>query len=89
MFHEAGHSNFLLGLRDFPARPGGEALSKPRLERAIGVIYRPETELASHYFQAELPRQFDEYIWFGKTNAVTPLKAAELQGLPDTYPFGL
>ena len=89
LFHETGHKNFLLGLRDFPARPGGEALSKPRLERAIGVIYRPETELASHYFQAELPRQFDEYIWFDETKAVTPLKAAELQGLPDTYPFGL
>ena len=40
---------------------------KPRLERAIGVIYRPETELASHYFEAVLPRQFDEYIWFDET----------------------
>jgi erythromycin esterase-like protein len=39
------------------------------LERAIGVIYRPETELLSHYFQAELSRQFDAWIWFTKTSA--------------------
>ena len=48
-------------------RPSGQtpqALMQPRLERAIGVIYRPETEFASHYFQAVLPRQFDSYIWF-------------------------
>ena len=64
-------------------------LSKPRLERAIGVIYRPETELQSHYFQAVLPRQFDEYIWFDETKAITPLGTEELKGLPDTYPFGL
>ena len=89
LFHEAGHSNFLLGLRNFPARPGGEALSKPRLERAIGVIYRPETERESHYFQAVLPEQFDEYIWFDRTRAVTPLATGKLKGMPDTYPFGL
>ena len=67
----------------------GSGLMKPRLERAIGVIYRPETELASHYFQAVLPRQFDEYIWFDETSAVTPFETEELEGLPDTYPFGL
>jgi protein-L-isoaspartate(D-aspartate) O-methyltransferase len=64
-------------------------LAQPRLERAIGVIYRPETELQSHYFQARLPRQFDEYVWFDQTAAVTPLQTKELEGLPDTYPFGL
>jgi erythromycin esterase-like protein len=53
------------------------------------VIYRPETELQSHYFEAVLPRQFDEYIWFDETRAVTPLRSEELHGLPDTYPFGL
>ena len=62
---------------------------KPRLERAIGVIYRPETELASHYFQASLPEQFDEYIWFDETTAVRPFRTEDLSGLPDTYPFGL
>jgi len=46
----------------------------PRLERAIGVIYRPQTEMASHYFQAVLPRQFDEYCWFHRTSAVRPLE---------------
>ena len=66
-----------------------EQLETPRLERAIGVIYRPETELASHYFQAVLPRQFDEYIWFDETRAVTPFVTGDLEGLPDTYPFGL
>lgn len=66
-----------------------EPLSLPRIERAIGVIYRPETELASHYFQAVLPRQFDEYIWLDRTCAVRPLATHDLAGMPDTYPFGL
>jgi protein-L-isoaspartate(D-aspartate) O-methyltransferase len=87
--HDAGGARFLLPLREPKAADLISALSKPRLERAIGVIYRPETELQSHYFQAVLPRQFDEYIWFDKTEAVTPLKTGELEGLPDTYPFGL
>jgi erythromycin esterase-like protein len=87
--HETGAPRLLLPLRD--VGPGGRAaqLLKPRLERAIGVIYRPETELQSHYFEAVLPRQFDEYIWFDETKAVTPIDAEELKGLPDTYPFGL
>ena len=63
-------------------------LSKPRLERAIGVIYRPETELASHYFEATLPSQFDDYVWIEETSAVTPLSTGQIRGLPDTYPFG-
>jgi protein-L-isoaspartate(D-aspartate) O-methyltransferase len=84
--HLTGEPRFLLGLRDFLRDP---ALMKPRLERAIGVIYRPETELASHYFEAVLPRQFDEYIWFDETTAVTPFATTELKGLPDTYPFGV
>ena len=53
------------------------------------MIYRPETELASHYFQAILPQQFDEYIWFDKTRAVTPFETRTLAEMPDTYPFGL
>ena len=66
-----------------------EPLLVPRIERAIGVIYRPDTELASHYFQAVLPRQFDEYIWIDTTEAVHPFATHELEGMPDTYPFGL
>ncbi len=86
--HDTGMPRFMLALRDHAAAHS-RLLLKPRLERAIGVIYRPETELASHYFEAVLPRQFDEYIWFDETRAVTPFKAKELEGLPDTYPFGV
>jgi protein-L-isoaspartate(D-aspartate) O-methyltransferase len=60
-----------------------------RLERAIGVIYRPETELQSHYFYASLPRQFDEYIWFDETRAVEALTRGTTKDMPDTFPFGL
>lgn len=89
LFHETGVEAGLLHLRD-PARDEvrGE-LGPARLERAIGVIYRPETEIQSHYFQATLPRQFDEYVWFDRTRAVHPLRGPELSGMPDTYPFGL
>jgi protein-L-isoaspartate(D-aspartate) O-methyltransferase len=87
--HETGDPRFLLRLRS-PIPTGlAEGLLKPRLERAIGVIYRPETELQSHYFQAVLSRQFDEYIWFDESKAITPLGTEELKGLPHTYPFGL
>src|SRR6516164_297524 len=65
-------------------------LAEPLLERAIGVIYRPETELLSHYFQAELSRQFDAWIWFTETSAVAAQQIAAYAGGPDeTYPFGL
>jgi protein-L-isoaspartate(D-aspartate) O-methyltransferase len=87
--HESGKMQFLLSLRTPASAALAKGLLQPRLERAIGVIYRPETELQSHYFQAVLPRQFDEYIWFDETRAVTPLAAKELEGMPDTYPFGL
>jgi erythromycin esterase-like protein len=71
--HESGVPSFLLPLRNPARRDLVDELASPRLERAIGVVYRPETELASHYFQAVLPRQFDEYLWFDETRAVTPL----------------
>ena len=87
--HETGRARFMLPLRGLGGANVREALMKPRLERAIGVIYRPDTELASHYFQAVLPRQFDEYIWFDQTSAVTPFETGKLAELPDTYPFGL
>lgn len=66
-----------------------EAIADPKLERAIGVVYRPETEFLSHYFRAVLPDQFDAYVWFETTNAITPLGGARPKGVPDTYPFGL
>ena len=86
--HDAGLNAFLLPLRDREqahVRP----LDQPRLERAIGVIYRPETEMASHYFTASLPYQFDEYIWFDQTRAVDALGPEAGAGVPETFPFGL
>jgi protein-L-isoaspartate(D-aspartate) O-methyltransferase len=85
--HESGIAAFLLPLRREDRLKS--ALLTPRLERAIGVIYRPETELASHYFQAVLPRQFDEYCWFDRTTAVEPLPTRRVEEVPDTYPFGV
>jgi protein-L-isoaspartate(D-aspartate) O-methyltransferase len=87
--HESGQPRFLLDLR-----PGGsdrvrEALSKPRLERFIGVIYRPDTERLSHYASCDLAGQFDAWIWFDETSAVTPLGDRRQHGPDDTYPFGL
>jgi protein-L-isoaspartate(D-aspartate) O-methyltransferase len=65
-------------------------LLQPRLERFIGVIYRPDTELMSHYAEASLPQQFDAFVWFDETTAVTPLGPEHARaGVPDTYPFGL
>jgi protein-L-isoaspartate(D-aspartate) O-methyltransferase len=87
--HETGEPRFMLPLRGIGPKAPLAGLLQPRLERAIGVIYRPETELQSHYFEAVLPRQFDEFVWFDETSAVTPLRSEELKGLPDTYPFGL
>jgi protein-L-isoaspartate(D-aspartate) O-methyltransferase len=88
--HESGRAAFLLALRN-PVRDAVRVeLAPPRLERAIGVIYRPDTELQSHYFQATLPVQFDEYVWFDETRAVTPLATVpESHDVPDTYPFGV
>ncbi len=87
--HQTGVGRFLLPLRAAATDPGIGELASPRLERAIGVVYRPETELQSHYFEAVLPRQFDEYVWFDQSRAVTPLATEALAGMPDTYPFGL
>uniref|UniRef100_UPI0038991AB2 erythromycin esterase family protein n=1 Tax=Halovulum marinum TaxID=2662447 RepID=UPI0038991AB2 len=86
--HDAGQPRFLLDLAaDEPLR---RRLLEERLERFIGVIYRPETELRSHYAQACLPRQFDGWIWFDETRAVTPLAPERRQpGTPDTWPFGV
>lgn len=64
-------------------------LAEPRLNRAIGVIYRPETERWSHYFETVLAEQFDAYVWFEETRAVTPLPSVPPHGVPETYPFGV
>ncbi len=64
-----------------------DALRQAKLERAIGVVYRPESELASHYFRAVMPEQFDAYVWFEETSPITPIGTL-LTG-PETYPSGL
>ena len=87
LFHDSGVRRFQFGLRGAGELP--RQLEEPRLERAIGVIYRPETEMASHYFAAHLPKQFDELVWFDESTAIQPLESRELAGLPETYPFGL
>jgi erythromycin esterase-like protein len=94
MSHDSGVECFLLDLRqgEVAARIADE-LMEPRLERFIGVIYRPETERLSHYSQAILPMQYDAWVWFDETNAVTPLPAelrpGEAPSVDETYPFGL
>lgn len=89
MFHETGPSAFVLALRK-PAV--ADALAGPRLERAIGVIYLPRTERASHYFRAALPEQFDAVIHIDETRAVAPLERTagwEAGEVPETYPWAV
>ena len=87
--HETGRAGFLLPMGEAGDAEVRRGLAEERLERAVGVIYRPETERVSHYFHAALPRQFDEYIWVDRSRAVTPLDSRALEGAADTYPFGL
>ena len=87
--HDSGVKAFMLHLRDPVRQAVRDELEAARLERAIGVVYRPESELMSHYFQACLPRQFDEYIWFDETRAVSPLPSEVAPGVPETFPFGV
>jgi protein-L-isoaspartate(D-aspartate) O-methyltransferase len=91
LFHETGLPAFMLPLRLARRAAVRDELLPSRLQRAIGVVYRPESELESHYFHATLPHQFDELIWFDETRAVDPLPAAKTAtaDLPETYPFGL
>ncbi|MFZ5889435.1 MAG: protein-L-isoaspartate(D-aspartate) O-methyltransferase [Myxococcota bacterium] len=91
VFHDTGLHAFLLPLRQPKQEAVREELMEARLERAIGVVYRPDTERQSHYFRAELPRQFDEFIWFDETRAVAAIEGpSEHAGdLPETYPFGV
>ncbi|HEX8063355.1 MAG TPA: erythromycin esterase family protein [Allosphingosinicella sp.] len=88
---DSGVPRFLLDLREGLDSNEAvvEALLEPRLERFIGVIYRPETERWSHYSEAVLPNQFDAWVWFDETKAVTPLGEEPRSGEDETYPFGL
>jgi erythromycin esterase-like protein len=76
-------------------RDGGRAslaLANPHLERTIGVIYLPQSERISHYFEAQLPRQFDAVMHFDETRALEPLELTQIWDAgepPETYPFGV
>jgi erythromycin esterase-like protein len=90
LFHDIGIPRFLLTFPD--SEHAASALRQPLLERAIGVIYRPETERASHYFQAYLSRQFDAVLHFDETRAVEPLEPTtdwEAGEVPETFPTGI
>jgi erythromycin esterase-like protein len=90
LFHATQLARFLLACRDDDKV--SEGLHDPGLERAIGVIYRPETERASHYFYARLPDQFDAVLHFDETRAVEPLeRTAEWEAgeVPETFPFAV
>ena len=90
LFHQVGIPTFLL----CPLGGGrsGPALRQPRLERAIGVIYRPETERQSHWFAADIAGQFDAVVHIDSTRAVEPLERGQRWALdepPETYPTAL
>lgn len=89
--HKTQIDSFTLPLREkFSGQKLRELLSAPKLERAIGVIYRPETERQSHYFQAVLPSQFDEYIFYNESQAVTPITQTNVSPkLLESHPFGI
>ncbi len=90
LFHATGIPTFALDLRS--GASAAQVLERRRLERAIGVIYRPETERQSHYFVASLPRQFDAVLHYDTTRAVEPLERTgrwEHGEIPETYPSAL
>jgi erythromycin esterase-like protein len=89
LFHEMQIPDFLLTMQN--RKDIADQLRHPRLERAIGVIYRPDTERYSHYFDARLSDQFDAVIHFDETRAVEPLERTsewEQGELAETYPSG-
>jgi erythromycin esterase-like protein len=90
LFHEVGIPAFSLDLTK--ASPATKVLKEARLERAIGVVYAPQTERQSHYFKARLVRQFDGVIHLDRTSAVEPLEksvAWSRTEAPETFPVGL
>ncbi len=91
LLHDTGLERFVLSLRD-ASTPLRQALTATRLERAIGVIYRPDTELSSHYFGVSLARQFDAVVHVDVTQALRPLDAGHdwhHEEEPLTYPSGV
>tara|TARA_R110000824_G_scaffold95178_5_gene229008 strand:+ start:552 stop:1895 length:1344 start_codon:yes stop_codon:yes gene_type:complete len=88
-FRQTGYARSLTDWRGRERQKFANMLREPLLERAIGVVYRPESELLSHYFEAILADQFDAYVWMETTKAITPLGHEKPRGAPETYPFGL
>jgi erythromycin esterase-like protein len=89
-FHAAGVSPCLVDLRAGINDALRDALREEKLERFIGVIYRPDTELYSHYAEAELPAQFDAFVWFDRTRAVSAMPSSDDEHeAPDLFPFGV
>ncbi|HUR45010.1 MAG TPA: erythromycin esterase family protein [Candidatus Saccharimonadales bacterium] len=87
IFHDTDIPRFLLDLKSHDQLAG--ELGTARLQRAIGVVYRPETERASHYYNASLSQQFDAVVHFDESRAVEPLERSanwDRGELPDTYP---
>jgi erythromycin esterase-like protein len=87
LFREVGESAFLLDLRPGVHESLRQALKPSRLQRAIGVVYRPETERASHYFDASLSEQFDAFVFFEETKAVSPVTGRTQPGPARDHPF--
>jgi erythromycin esterase-like protein len=91
LLHRAGLGRFVLPLRQASTELRG-GLLEPRLERAIGVIYRPDTERWSHYFEASLAAQFDAVVHLDVTRAVQPIDLEqpwEHTPEPETFPTGI
>jgi protein-L-isoaspartate(D-aspartate) O-methyltransferase len=89
LMHLSEMDAFFLPLSKSKNQQLTSALASRRLERAIGVIYRPETERLSHYFDASLSRQFDEWIWFDETSAVRPLTTQQSAEHEPPHPFAV
>ena len=89
MFRKTGLARSLTDWRGGRKKDLVNALSHALLERAIGVVYRPQNELTSHYFESVLADQFDAWVWFEQSRAVTPLGPERPHGAPETWPFGL
>ena len=87
VMHAVRHPSFLLPLGETQDEDLVHELAAKRLQRAIGVIYRPETERVSHYFETVLPKQFDEYVWFDRSDAVQPLTERDHERLDDDHPL--
>ena len=91
-FLKAGVAASLTDWRDSSRKELRSVLSTSLLGRAIGVIYRPETERFSHYFESVLADQFDAMIWIEQTRPVAALplpKTQHLEPEDETYPFGV